>query len=110
LIKSIEENIKKNKRGYERRKIKKMKRRMLCPWSFILCFTDEMIDVILNINIFKISVSDYVCEVYLKFSFCMKIFRNPPNITDILSIAFYYVGDAIGKRVNSQQSKRAFYR
>jgi hypothetical protein len=83
----------------ERRRMKKMKPRLLCPWSFILGFSDE----ILNINIFKIIISDSVYEVKLKFLICMKNFINP---LQILPMAFHYIGDFIGKRVNNQQSKR----
>jgi hypothetical protein len=48
-----------------------------CSWYFILGFTDGILDRILNINIFKIFVGDSICEVKVKFSICMKIFRNP---------------------------------
>jgi hypothetical protein len=51
--------------------------RMLCSWSFILGFTEGIPDRILNINIFKIFVGDSICEVKVKFSICMKFFRNP---------------------------------
>ena len=83
----------------ERRRMKKMKPCLLCPWSFILGFSDE----ILNINIFKILIGDSIYEVKLKFLICMKNFINP---LQILPMTFHYVGDFIGKRVNNQQSKR----
>ena len=53
--------------------MEKMKPCLLCLWSFMLHF----IDIILNINIFKISVGDSVCEVKLKFSIRKKNFKNP---------------------------------
>jgi hypothetical protein len=83
--------------------MKKMKPRMLCSWSFILGFINRKTERILNINIFKIFIGDFVYEVKLKFSFTIKIFRNPPNTTHILPTTFHFTGDVISKRVNSQQ-------
>jgi hypothetical protein len=86
---------KREKKKDERRRMKKMKPRLICPWSFILGFTDR----ILNINIFKISIGDSTCEVKLKFSIRTKKFQKP---LQILLEAFHY----IGKRVNSQQPRK----
>jgi len=61
----------------ERRRMKKMNPHMLCPWSFILGFTEKIPDEILNINIFKIFIGDSVCYVKVKFSIHTKNFKNP---------------------------------
>jgi hypothetical protein len=59
-----------------------MKPCLLCPWSFIIGFIDEITDEILNINIFKI----FIDEVKLKFSVHMKILKFPSNIIDNFSL------------------------
>ena len=79
----------------ERRKMKKMKPRLLCLQSFILGFTD----IILNINISKNFIDDFTCEVKLKFLIRSKKFQKPHQI---LHVAFH----SIGKRVNGQQPRR----
>jgi hypothetical protein len=55
------------KREDERRWMKKMKPRLLCPWFFILGFIEEIPDGILNINIFKFFIGDSVCEGKVKY-------------------------------------------
>lgn len=77
--------------------MKKMEPCLLCLWSFILGFTNEMTNKILHFNISKIFINDFVCKVKLKFLFCTKIFRNPPNTTNIFLMA------TIDKRVNSKK-------
>ena len=78
--------------------MKKMEPCLLCLWSFILGFTNEMTNKILHFNISKIFINDFVCKVKLKFLFCTKIFRNPLNTTNIFPMA------TIDKRVNSKKS------
>jgi hypothetical protein len=77
--------------------MKKMEPCLLCLWSFILGFTNEMTNKILHFNISKIFINDFVCKVKLKFLFCTKIFRNPPNTTNIFLMA------TIDTRVNSKK-------
>ena len=57
--------------------MKKMKPYLLWSWSFIIDFTDGILDGIININIFKFFIGDAICKVKIKLSIRIKFFRNP---------------------------------
>jgi hypothetical protein len=57
--------------------MKKIKSWSVMIQVFYLVFTDGIIDRRLNINIFNISIDDFVCKVKWKFSNYMKFFRKP---------------------------------